>query len=809
MVLFRRFADLILRHRVLGTVLLVAVTLAALLVATRVRYDFRPEAVFAGDDDLVQYSQKVRETFGTQDDILVVVEAIGRRDVFDPELLTWQWKVSRDLWRLDQVRRVDAAVLLRPPRPSLIRGWRVGLPLVTKVPVDADTAGRVRDVLDDSRLAEGTLVSRNRRLSTMVVITQPELQGVGPVQQLVREIRKILSQQPLPFGFRIHLTGLAVIRVEIVKEMQKDQATLVPMLGVWFFLVLTLVYRSPWTALLPLVAVGMGVVWLVGALTLMGQSFNIISNALPLLLLILGISSSVHVLGRYFEEIRRSPNDRHGASRETITYIAPACLLASFTTAVGFLSIVAARSASLKDFGWHAGLGMILLFISTMCVLGISLPWLTTRQATIRDHALDRLLRRAVATAGRWVVQHPWPIVAVSLIILAASLGSSRSIPINSYLLETFGEDHPTSQTLRLVEDQLAGVVPLEICLTADEHQRFLQPRNFNAVHEFAEYAQATAPVTLAQSYVDVCQEVYRKARRSDPRREELPSLDADGQHRIQLSERIVLQRLARTLKYSTLMTEDGLQARILLRTRDAGTREILEVANSLEQKLGELFPAGCGIVPRITGDAYVSAKAMDRFIRDLFYSLAGAAVVIFFVIGLLFRSARLGLVTMLPNLTPLAVTLGYMWLRGFEMNAANVIVFSISLGIAVDDTIHFLARFLEETRRTTDIRTAIRRALDGTGKAILLTTFLIISGLAVMLLSSFLPTRRLAELISVSLTAALVGDLLLLPACLLLIWPNRTTNHEQPVVHDPQSVGQDDAPEGHEEDPIGCGPAD
>ncbi len=337
-------------------------------------------------------------------------------------------------------------------------------------------------------------------------------------------------------------------------------------------------------------------------------------------------------------------------------------------------------------------------------------------------------------------------------------------------MIESYDEDHPTIGTLRKVEQRLAGVVPLEVVLEADRHAQFLQPRNFSAIQNFQEFAIQLDAVTLARSYVDIFQEAYRKVRRSDPRRLALPTLDADGERRLKFSDRLV-SGLAASFDYHQFMSRDGRRARVTLQLRDVGTKQGLRVIDQLDCKLTELFPPESGISFLLTGDAYLSATAMDQFIRDIAYSLGAAAVVTFGIIGLLFRSWRIGIVAAVPNITPLAVTLGYMGLRGYQMNIANVIVFAISLGIAVDDTIHFLARFREESRKHDDVASAVQATFDGAGKAIVLTTLLIISGLSVLMLSNFVPSRRVAELVSVSMAAALAGDLLLLPACLVLFW--------------------------------------
>ena len=152
-------------------------------------------------------------------------------------------------------------------------------------------------------------------------------------------------------------------------------------------------------------------------------------------------------------------------------------------------------------------------------------------------------------------------------------------------------------------------------------------------------------------------------------------------------------------MRYHEFMSPDETHARLLLKIRDVGTRDTLALVATLEAKMAELFPPGSGITYRLTGDAYVSALGLTQMIHELLFSILTAAFVIFGLIAVLFRSLRIGLITIPPNVIPLVVTFGYMGLRGFDLNAGNVIVFTISLGIAVDNTIHYILRFREEYR--------------------------------------------------------------------------------------------------------------
>ncbi len=195
---------------------------------------------------------------------------------------------------------------------------------------------------------------------------------------------------------------------------------------------------------------------------------------------------------------------------------------------------------------------------------------------------------------------------------------------------------------------------------------------------------------------------------------------------------------------------------------------------------MAELFPPGSGIVYEVTGDAYVDAVGLTEMIHELLSSILMAALVIFGLITILFRSLRIGLITIPPNVIPLVVTFGYMGLRGFELNAGNVIVFTISLGIAVDNTIHYILRFREEYGKDPHMERATWKTMLGKGQPMCLSTLLTVIGLAVLLLSDFVPTRRFAELTIVTLTGALIGALFLLPACVAILWKRPTTGSPQ-----------------------------
>lgn len=789
-----RLAQIIVGNQWLIVAVLAVLTACASVLALQMKFDFAPQSIFAGNDELLRQNERLREVFGQDDTaLLVVLEATGERDVLHQEALAWQTAVVSGLEARQEIKAVQT---IADAQESHIRfGWP---PSVRQVPVlepgdavDTKSAARMREFVDRSGLIEGALVSEDRKAAAVGVAFRSNKSDLDSMRGMLGVVENVLQEHPAPEGYRIHLTGLPAVRADIVKNLQADQAVLIPIAGVIYLAMLGFLFRRVSGSFVPLLAVGTGLAWTLAVLVLMGHSFSLVSNVLPILLLILGVSNCVHIISRYAEESEKS-RSRREATRNMLSHMMVACLLTFATTAVGFLSLLTARSNALQEFAVQAAIGMGLLYLSVMLTLGVLLPWFRPPRHTADPEHRNGWAQRVFRMLTAFVLSRPRVIAAGSLtLVVAAALVGSR-VPVNSYTIETYDEDHPTIQTMRLVEDKLGGLLPLEISLSADDPQALRSADVMRRIAELQQFAINEDAVRFARSHVDLHRELDRRVEGENADLLALwPPQGEEGEHRAERSARF-LTRAAEQMEAGRFRTADGREARVLLRVKDVGTREMLALIDRLEGKLSELFPEGSGIEAHVTGDAYVNARVMDHLIRDLFYSLAAATVIIFAIIALLFRSMRVGMIAAVPNVLPLFLTLGYMGLRGFEMNAGNVIVFTISLGIAVDDTIHLLFRFREEygkRRRSREGRAFLeqigfhkehqrRRLMDslhaavrGTGRPMVLMTILIVSGLAVLLFSEFVPTRRFAELTIVTMLGALIGDLLLLPALITLFW--------------------------------------
>ncbi|HLJ12360.1 MAG TPA: MMPL family transporter [Planctomycetaceae bacterium] len=768
---WRRFAAFLVEHPRLVMGLMAASVGAALVFVPFLQFDFTPQAIYRGDDELVGFSEEFKRTFGYDEAVvLVVLEARGAEDVLNAGALQWQKDIACQLAAIPRVRSVDSLATLQVPRLTMS-----GLRLASLVPgrVDEVSAEKARELLDGRPLVRSGLLSQDDRVAAIPVFLDPEARDIKGMRRTVAAVRQTLADCPPPEGHRVRLTGLPVLRVDVVHDLRADQLTLVPLAGLVYLAVLALMFRRLSGAILPLAAVGIGLTWTLATLAATHETVNLVTNVLPVLLLIIGVSSSVQIISCYAEEAALGSRDRRSAALAAIVKMTPACLLAALTTAVGFASLATAHSVLLRNFGWQAAIGVGYQYVCTLIALGAALRFFRPPRASAWNDARTDLASRTASAAGFAVARHPWLTIAGALLVSLGALWAGSGVRINSFsTIETFPEKHPSVQTLRFVERKLAGVMPLEISLKADAPGRFIEPDVFHRVLEVEQTARELPGVLAANSYADLFREVlaHWPGRRVSESDHELVPDGKAGLTRLARTERFV-ERFAAAFHYDSFVAPDGKLARIRLRLAEIGSQQTLDVTHQLEDCLAKAFPRGGPIEARLTGEAYVNARALTTLIGDLFFSLITASLVIFGLIAIEFRSLRTGLIAALPNLTPLLATLGYMGLRGYDMNVANVIVFTICLGLADDNTIHFLYRFREEMHIDGDVKKSIGRAFRGTGRAIVATSFLLFAGMAVLLVSNFVPTQRFAELTCVTIAGNLLGVLLLLPACLVVGW--------------------------------------
>lgn len=761
--LLDRFADFVVGRRLvaLALVALVAGASLALVVSRGVGADFSPQALFTTFEDQQAIDAAFAATFGKTENVaLVMVEA---PDVLEPGVVAWMHDLALRLEDLEAAERVDAITTVSLPRSGEEGELRVD-PAIRGGEVTDEGIEELRRGLDQARMLEGRLVSRSRTLAVIAVVLGTEWVSIDALAPAMDELHRIVDARPPPPGVRVDVAGIPAIRHYVVDQMIGDQIRLVPWAVVICMLLLLIAFRWLPGMIFPNVTVATTALVLVGGMALVGEKFNIINQMLPTLLIVIGIADSIHIVARYGEEYEAC-GDRLEACRRTVRSMTVACFLTTFTTAVGFATLVISRTSILRNFGVAAAIGLIAAYVITMLLLPPLLSFAGAPSQSLSHHRESRLeqwLEVIMVTCAR----HARKVLVASVLFLSGVVALASQVNIDTRLLETFPPETPIHRQVKTLERELDGVLPLEVHLVSTEPGRMADPVLLNRVDEIARWAREQDLVLSATSWSDLLHDTWVAYAGDASRRTQAFRSEA------QVAQLASLLEGARPDPLTPWVTPDRREMRLNIQVKDIGSNASMTVAHELDQRMRDAMAEWPDVRVALTGDAWSGAIGLDSLIYDMLGSVGTAFVIIFAFLMVTFRSLRFGLISVPPNIIPLIATLAWMTFRDINLNTTTVIIFSVSIGLAVDDTVHVLTRFREEYLSGRSVERAIALAARGAGRAVVVTSFMLAGGLAVMLQSSFVPIRLFSELTAVTIVGCLFGDLIVLPAMLRLFVP-------------------------------------
>ena len=751
-----KLADVILRFRFLVLVALAAATVWFGLGARQLRFDYSPQAMLETGDDDDAYLHAINAEFGSGDRlVMLIVERDG--GVLDHGTLEYVDELTRVFDAeafTERARGLTTLELAIPPKTDEDD--------LTVEPLGLDvTEARIAG----DPLVDGLFVNGDRTATLVMVELLEAYHRVEELRPLVERIAALLAAHPPPDGVTVTPYGIPQLRVEAVRLLRQDQVAMLPLLAVIFFLVLFgLVGGRLIGAVAPMAAMAVTLVWVGGLMGYTGQPVNILSNVLPILLFAIGISDAIHLLARYMEEGDRGVPGG-AALRTTIVRLTTACFLTSFTTAVGFGSLVVSRTRILANFGWVSALGVMFAYVITILLVPVLLSFarpLLRRRSRGRERppspALLWLSRTVVDHSGRWLLG--------AAALVAVALVGAFFVRVDNRVHGAFRPESDLYESQMAAERAAGGMLPLVVSVRSEEPWGLRDPavlRRVWALQKYIEAQEGTGPTSSPATLVRALWVAFQGLAPPGEDPIEDPNLPRTSE---ELAQILLLGSLGGGMPFERVVDEEWTHLRIVTRLEDLGSRRLKPMFERVRGEAESLLGGMPGISVRLTGEAYVASAALHYFIYDLLNSLALAAVIIFTAMSLLFRSIKEGLISIVPNVLPLVCTFGYMGFARIPLNATTVVTFAISLGIAVDDTIHFLTRFNEEHLRV-PAKEAVRLTVLHAGRPIVMTTVLLATGLLVLTGSQFLATQRFATLVIIAIVSALPGDLVVLPALL------------------------------------------
>lgn len=746
--------------------LLVVGGLAALPLLT---FEFSPQTLFDSTSERARVYTEYRARYGADDHVLIaLVEAdLAKAD---------SWALLADLEEAiaatPQIDRTASLISAEVPRGE--DGSIVIAPLPDGVPTSDAEAAALLAQAKEHPLLRNTLVAPSGAVGCVVFKVADDVERIADVRPLVEGLRALLDAKEAEHpGARLHLLGPHAYRATVVGVMIREELRFAPLTALLLALVLGLLFRSAQGVLVPLLSVGLGALWTLALMALTGESVNIINTITATLILVIGVADAIHMMERYAQE-RGQGQSRREATRRALLWVGGACLLTSLTTAVGFATLTSAHLQILRNFGLYSAAGVMITFVTTI----VFVPWaldrfgMGPREESPSPTRFDRFLDRALTRQAGLLKRSPRLVAVVSVLATLAFAAGIPRTTVDNFIMEYVPRGEPILEAHHLLEDELAGIVFLDVVLdvVADDapSEPWLEPALLQRAGRVEQAILDRPNVHSAESPLGLLRElryVQRSAAGQAPDRTSLPTERREAAGLLLLAEMGGETSIA-----ATHLSVDRRRLRITFRAGDLGASRYLE----LEQEMLAIIERAFADSPHavtgfVTGTSQVGYAGIDSLIRDLLRSLGWAFLLIFVTLAVLFRSLPLATLAMGPNLAPIVVVLGALGWAGQHLETLSAMVFSIGLGIAVDDTIHYLARYCQEVRAGFSPEEAVQRTTEHTGRAIITTSLVLLFGFGVLYTSAFPPNQSFAVLASAVIGSALIADLWLLPA--LLLW--------------------------------------
>ena len=645
--------------------------------------------------------------------------------------------LTRDLGTLDGVRRVDSLASVPLIRPGRDGELDLTGAVEEGIPRDSRSRERLAEAVRRDLIAPGALVSWNERTLAVNVVLDANV--TGDRGELVRKIREIA-------GSDAWISGVPVFRTQINEDTLHETALLVPVTCGLMAIVLFWALRSVAAAVLPLVVGSLGTVTTLGLMGFVGTPLSLSTMILPSIVLALGSAYAVHVV------VSATGTRLAGEIEAAISTVAVPVALSGLTTTLGFLAISTTSIVAIRELALYGALGVMVVAAASLTLLPALLLLLGCAPHTT---PVSTILSGPVAeTLARWSVQRRTAVVLCWSAIAGAAGVGLASLEVSSDIIRWYSEDSEIRTEYQLIRDRLSGISPVNILIEAEEGRFVTEPEVLKAVDRLATELEARQDVGKVLAVTHPLRLVRRALTGTDS---DLPSTRSEAEQYL-----LVLESEE---QLGDLVSRDYSSTNLLLRVDDNDSAAISEIASWVRDWWSRNAPVGYRA--NTTGIMFEFAHDQDAIARTqlvgLAYATVGVGVVLFLVIGGLGRT----LLTLVPNLIPLAAAYGLMGFMGVPLDAATACLGSLALGIAVDDTVHVALGINSAQARGLGSHGATLTCLRNVTQPLALTSLAIAVGFGVLGLSDFVLIRNLGLVTAGVVAVCWAADMTLLPALL------------------------------------------
>lgn len=744
-----------LSYFVLTLVLVITVFFGFQIPKTTFDYNFEEFFPAMSDDSYFFYDH--RDTYGSDNDfILIAIE--NKSGIFDLDFLSQVKQFSQDLAGLKFVQFTrditqEEEILIYPGNRT------AGIPYLSfdeeKLSTDSARIYKNKELVN-------TLVSANSS-ALLVYVRHDDKLSKNKGDSLVESIYKVAKN----YAFDdIHYAGRTIGQIYYVETMTVEMGNYVGLSMILVVIFLLIAFRSAWGLLIPQVVILGSMVWILGFMAWIGQPINIIMTILPSIMFVVSMSDVIHLVSKYFDLLREG-HPKFEAIKTSFKEIGMATFLTSLTTSIGFFSLVFVNVMPIKTFGIYVGIGVLMAFIITFSVL----PFLFffTKPPKMVNNDQKNFWRPLMLRSYKFTILNKRKISYFSLGFIVLLIYGSSLINSNNYLMDDLKPDNEMKMSFDYMDETFGGVRPFEMAIDLKDTAKSLWDVDIlKQINGVEEYLQKEYGVDIKISLNQTLKVLNRSSNLGDTTYFKTPTKKSK----------------IRALKRMIKVADEGSFVRLFMDSTENRTRISGTIPDWGNNKVSDLNIGLNHFIQnntnpedlqfKLTGTAHLLDLNMNYLSKSLVSGLLFAIILVAIIMGLLYRSFKMVLISLIPNLIPLLVIGAIMGFFGINLKITTAIVFTISFGIAVDDTIHFLSKFKLELNKGKSVPYALKRTIIGTGKAIVLTSGILCSGFLLLLFSDFLGTFYMGLMISITLLFAVLADLFLLPILILYFYGDK-----------------------------------
>jgi uncharacterized protein len=754
---------LILRNRpgILITIGILSVLMAWQGMGVKLSYD-NSRVLPSNDPTVVDY-ETFKKRFGEDGSVLVI--GVTNPDMFKLNEFNAWYDLTVDMSNIDGVEGVTSITkAANIVKNDSIRQYDFP-PLVSKKPGTQAEADSLKGKILSTKFYDGLLFNpKTHTYLLAVTLNKKRLNDksrLGITDNIVKRAEEYSAQT----GHQLHYSGLPYIRSVMARKIQKELFLFIFLSIIVAAFVLFLFFRSLKVVASSLVVVAISIIFTLGLVGLFGFKITILTGVIPSLIVVIAIENCIYILNKYHWEYRQHGNKILGLSR-VVQRIGFASLMVNTATATGFAAFILVSNQMLREFGIIAAISIMIEYVLCILLLPIMFSYMkppTEKHLKHLDNKIFSSLLEKIIDLIQF--KRAW-IFSIAGILLVAGIIGTLNMRTSGKVVDDISTKNALYKDLKYFEHQFGGVMPFEISVDTKKKKGVMRLSTIQKIDEMQniilQHKEFSKPLSVAelakfakQAYFNGNPEMYSLPNSQEknfvlsyfPRK-------ADGQ------KHLLNSFIDSTQRYT----------RVSFQMADIGTNEMNLLLDSIRPKVAEIFPAGDYTV-KITGNSLVYTRGTEFLIKHLLQSVLIAIGFISLLMALMFSSVRMIAVSMLPNIIPLIITAAIMGFTGVPVKPSTIIVFSIALGISVDNAIQYLSRYRHELKVTgNDIRLSTINALREAGFSMIYTSIVLVLGFSVFMVSSFGGTQALGMLVSTTLFIAMFFNIMVLPSLLLVL---------------------------------------